>query len=755
MSGLISVTVAEAQGSVAIPADLDRLAVVMGCSSAGSGFSSFFLSGASAVSSVGYGDAVDTLTQIIEQRQANGASGVKFPAALYTTPASTAGSYGAIDNSAVTGTARFAVDATYAPYGTYEARFKTEVGGTIGTTGITFKWSLDGGRNYSNTTALGTAYGYTIPNSNVHFDIDPTSAEVTAFIAAVVEARADTLAHLADVTAHDAADTSAAQVALAASSAPTTAAQAWAVMNLCRTALASHEPNITAHNGPDPVNVVSHAAATNTSSGVGLYLNYKTNYNAHLGIALANSAAGLKAATATVASPVILTSADLLDAGEALLATYPRRLVFTTAGATASDAPATAAIVGTDYADAAQTETVTLAQTATTASSTKAWKTITTITYPAADGTGATIAIGYGQGVHNSADVTNTLTSTSPAQGTLIAGDTAKVRTLAPQPSTTAVDTAFSALAIAPGDFALLVCEFPCDATMLAHLTTGANTLRDTGGKRVTIIARTRIPDAETSETDAAWNTSVAGVFSTLSDDRIHLRATYHFQTDAMTTRQYLRSDLAQFAADTVRADRSEWPGAPADVPSGISNSILSDTNGALIGHDEGPRGSSTGLSDDALGNRFGCQQRVLDPIRREAVFNCVPWTLYSATSKVKNIMVRRIANAMERNAISAGIGSLGGKLFYIPADPAVPNSLPVLTETSRAAVQGVIFGALTSSFADDIQNADDGDIDTGLVQIAPVVTVSGGNLLTVAFTLAPLVFGYLLKLTGTFTVKE
>jgi hypothetical protein len=110
----------------------------------------------------------------------------------------------------------------------------------------------------------------------------------------------------------------------------------------------------------------------------------------------AGGAAVLKIATATVASPVTVLAAALLAPGLAILAAQPRNITFTTAGTTAADAPATALITGTDVNDAAQTETVTLAQTATIATGVKLFKTITSIVYPAADGTGATVAIGIG-----------------------------------------------------------------------------------------------------------------------------------------------------------------------------------------------------------------------------------------------------------------------------------------------------------------------------------------------------------------------
>lgn len=109
-------------------------------------------------------------------------------------------------------------------------------------------------------------------------------------------------------------------------------------------------------------------------------------------VAVGYAAPVLKKATATVAAVVALASTDLIQTD---LALHPRQLVFTTAGSTASDAPATAAVVGRDIRGNVITETVTLAQTATTATTVNCYASVTSITYPAADGTGATIAISF------------------------------------------------------------------------------------------------------------------------------------------------------------------------------------------------------------------------------------------------------------------------------------------------------------------------------------------------------------------------
>jgi hypothetical protein len=108
--------------------------------------------------------------------------------------------------------------------------------------------------------------------------------------------------------------------------------------------------------------------------------------------ALATNA--ILAATATSASPVTVLAAAMVAAGLAQLAIWPRRLTFTTAGGTPSDAPATVFITGTDPYGAAQTETLVLAQTGAMVTSVKHWKTIVKVDYPAGDGTDATVAIG-------------------------------------------------------------------------------------------------------------------------------------------------------------------------------------------------------------------------------------------------------------------------------------------------------------------------------------------------------------------------
>jgi hypothetical protein len=106
----------------------------------------------------------------------------------------------------------------------------------------------------------------------------------------------------------------------------------------------------------------------------------------------------------------------------------------------------------------------------------------------------------------------------------------------------------------------------------------------------------------------------------------------------------------------------------------------------------------------------------------------------------------------MERIASTAGTRNLGADLFYVPANGATPA---MLTAASRKAIQGKIFRAVSPEFREDIQNAADAALDTGLVQVDPVVVVTGGNLLKVRVRLAPRVKGYLLELDLFLSIQE
>jgi hypothetical protein len=80
----------------------------------------------------------------------------KKPVLLIRASASTAAAYGTLDDDGVAGTSVVTASAT-TPLDDYNLVFKVVHGGTIGVAGITYTYSLDGGKTTSPITALGTA----------------------------------------------------------------------------------------------------------------------------------------------------------------------------------------------------------------------------------------------------------------------------------------------------------------------------------------------------------------------------------------------------------------------------------------------------------------------------------------------------------------------------------------------------------------------------------------------------------------------
>lgn len=117
----------------------------------------------------------------------------------------------------------------------------------------------------------------------------------------------------------------------------------------------------------------------------------------------AASTAGIRIATATVASPVVVAASGLVG-GAAVTLPYPRPISVTTAGVTPADAPATVTVTGLDVDGKALSETITVPQTAATGVGSKCFKTVTGLSFPAADGTAATVAVGWGAPIGLSED---------------------------------------------------------------------------------------------------------------------------------------------------------------------------------------------------------------------------------------------------------------------------------------------------------------------------------------------------------------
>lgn len=106
------------------------------------------------VNDFGSGPAVEAAAHFIER--------YGKPVVFVRTGQTTAGSATA-PVLTVAGTSVISRDAAVVPIDDYEFVFKVIAGGTIGVAGITFQWSLDGGRTWSAVTALGTANTWTAP----------------------------------------------------------------------------------------------------------------------------------------------------------------------------------------------------------------------------------------------------------------------------------------------------------------------------------------------------------------------------------------------------------------------------------------------------------------------------------------------------------------------------------------------------------------------------------------------------------------
>lgn len=764
-----TVSVIEAQGLPSIPASADFAVCVIGCGTLnplGSGpgpVSPAYSNAASAAADYGLGDGVDCMLQAIVPTQGNPAPP---PVAFYPTPATTPGVRGTLDDAGVTGSAVITNTSGTEPVGTFEPVVRVVDdgndgdGGIVGSAGIVLQGSPDNGRTWLPSEALGTAVTWKLKigglETGCQWDIGPATTNA-AYVALGVELRADTLAHLANVTAHDGADTSAAQVALAASSAPGTVSATTAVVNLVLAALLAHAPKITSvHDGPDLIAYTALAAlsaAVDTATGIDLAIALKGILNGHEARALTNSAAGLMAATATIASPTSYNAAaHFLSGGVAALDAQPRRLVFTTAGGTAADAPATVDISGFDYAGNAQTETgLALSQTAGSVTSTKAWKgTGLGVSYAAADGTDATIAIGYSNGVHNSADATNTITAADPTYGTLKTGDTwSESKTTPPMWSTADLYSAgppatgaFAAVAEASTQFAILAISEPVTTADFATLTAGLNYLA-TFGKRPALLVRFR--DPTDGETRAAYVAAARVFIAANQDNRIACVFGSGWLTDAFRAFRYFRSGMPAVLARMqsfeaipgARGERiAQHPGYVARGP--LENfSIVDDDGNPIDGaHDELLTGGIDGPVNGVGGGiTFYYQKR--DTLRGTYVSQAP--VLYDGTSRVLTWMDRRILNLIELSAETKAWTALQGAAIYDPVTRELDADV-------ASALQGLIRGDIGQRYGAEFQNPS----DPNLVRINPTITLDGSKV-TIGGSVNVLLYGYINTINLTF----
>lgn len=158
----------ELDGSLGVlPAESGRLYAVIGTSQSGTANApATFGRVTDLLSAYGYGPLTEAAALHID-RTGRPVVVVKCAAATTT------GAMGTIDDSGVTGTASTFIihTASTFPLGDYEVRVKIVTGGTLGVAGITYRYSLDGGRNYSAVQALGTGLIIAPANTGVSFSI--------------------------------------------------------------------------------------------------------------------------------------------------------------------------------------------------------------------------------------------------------------------------------------------------------------------------------------------------------------------------------------------------------------------------------------------------------------------------------------------------------------------------------------------------------------------------------------------------------
>lgn len=739
------VTVREARGlvSVADPG-IDFTAGVIGTASAspiaGGRWSPLYGNPQTMIDDYGIGNGVDGATHSIERTE--------IPAAFYRVPSSNAGSYGTINNAGVTGTAVPANDTGVDPLGTYQPYGIVDQGGILGIDQIVMKWSLDGGRTLSNPTLLGTATSYTFPNSEAGFLFTPSSTNA-AYVALAVELRADSLAHLANVTAHDAADTSASQVVLAASSVPATVAASTAVVNLVLAALLVHVTKITAHDGPDLVAYTALAAlvaATDAQTGIDLANAIKAILNTHEAVALAASTAGLMGATASIASPQTYTAAsNFLAGGVTALDAQPRRLKFTISGSgTPADMPNSVDITGFDYAGNAQTETALDLTGLGTIISAKAWKgTGLSCAFATGQGTGASFQLGYSNGGHNSADATNTITSANATYGTLVAGDHFETSTVGPSPGLTDLydgttnppTGAFGALSTNDLKLGMVYITSPVAVGDIPTISAGLDKCEDMG-KRLYCLVEFRAPNVGESYAAfvvayQAWKAAVT------EDSRISIAVGYAWVNDPITGRRYLRSFAPALLARLVamkNATDQTIARSPKYVNDGPLEGVsIVDDDGEPIGLD------STQFPgvDDALGVSL---YRIPNPEFSSGAYISAHPVLYEVGEQIFSIPARRVANAMERDCSAMSWTQIGG------ADEVTDG---LLSEAAQEQIANIIRGDISRTYAKQIVNAADPDIVTVNQSVIEV-----GDDIDVEAFVSPHFYGYTRAVTLTFKIR-
>lgn len=159
-----SINLTQLDGALGVlPPSAGRLMACVGASSSGTvDTPATYARVEDVIAALGYGPLTELACAVIKRTG-------RPVLAVKTAAATNIGAYGTpVDG--ITGTSAVTVDATDEPHDEYDFIFEVIAGGTIGVAGITYRYSLDGGNNYSATTALGTANTITTAVGNVGLD---------------------------------------------------------------------------------------------------------------------------------------------------------------------------------------------------------------------------------------------------------------------------------------------------------------------------------------------------------------------------------------------------------------------------------------------------------------------------------------------------------------------------------------------------------------------------------------------------------
>lgn len=517
----------------------------------------------------------------------------RIPLITVRAEASNPGAYDAIDNTGKTGTALPAVDASVIPRDEYEGYWVIVDGGILGTAGITYYESTDGGRTLSGLKKLGTAALFQFPTEGIRVNLNPPAG---ALVALATELRADLLGHFADAVAHNSADAIAA--ALITLAAPTTNALAIPAANEYRAAFESHRLNTTAHDSKDLLNAMVAPVATTEHGAWLILVELKAKLNVHNAATYPAAAASLLALTASSVAVQVYDASDLIAAGVTQVNNYPSFITFTTdAAGTPADAPATATIAGTN-ADTliADTDIVNISQVAGTATAVKRFVIDDdfSITYSAGDGAGALISIGASAAAHNSADVTNVVTTADPSPGTLLTDDVIRSQTFAPYPSVDELAAAFSKLALSSLTPGIVVLPGRTPASYGPTITAGLDLMKENGKPVECIIQGRRATSLETQQQlrdalELEWDDTDKRLMVCATDALCTL-------TEGSATLNVAKQRFTGFASNfTVRRVINPFFETTWRVQPALEGVTLVNSDGVLVGHDE-PRNVPTRL---------------------------------------------------------------------------------------------------------------------------------------------------------------